>query len=86
MRMLSNKRKREIKEERGRVSVRQRDDQSGSRNRRVTASLIRFFHERGGFQLTGTAHTKSVRTTSDLHVVEVAVIATWLDESVKEVR
>lgn len=83
--MLSNRRKREIKEERGRISVRQRDDQSGSRNRRVTASLIRFFHERGGFQLTWTAHTKSNGATSDLHVMEVAVIAMWINKSVKEV-
>ena len=84
--MLSNRRKREIKEERGRVSVRQRDDQSRSRNRRVTASLICFFHERGGFQLTGTAHTKCNHTTFDLHVVEVTVIAIWQNVNVKVVR
>lgn len=58
-------------------SNRRRDGQSGSRNRRVTASLIRFFHERGDFQYTERApYRQSPHTKLPLRLKLIVVLAT----------
>lgn len=61
----ANERQQRDEREARKGSARQRDGQSGSRNRRVTAALGHFFHERGGFRFIERAGMKKAHGVSD---------------------